>query len=162
VFACRDHVTTCQVHKHKTNQAKKTSCDCNQQFYLKSEGASYIHCDWLSLAQIEERYRRPGVEKIKRYLKKREEVDEENLKMWGGEPFNPDYAEVEKIIASQMVASNARGKPIEKFLVKWKGFFNSSVIDRLADVCRIIVWGSDLGDSRRYQQRDENRGVYRE
>lgn len=43
--------------------------------------------------------------------------------MWGGEPFNPDFAEVEKIIAVQtQLVQNSRTKAtVEKFLVKWKG-----------------------------------------
>lgn len=105
-----------EMKKHKAGAEE-------QQFYIKTEGSSYVHCEWLSLAEIEERFLRPGVEKVKRWLKKREEVEAENNALWGGEPFNPNFTEVEKVIASQWIVhppDDPLNRKVEMFLVKWK------------------------------------------
>lgn len=67
IFATRDHEEQCTANKHKPGSHNKVVCDCKQQFYLKPEGVSYIHCEWLDMDTINERFGRPGVDKVKRF-----------------------------------------------------------------------------------------------
>jgi SNF2 family DNA or RNA helicase len=92
-----------------------------QQYLIKPEGVSYKHCEWLSYQDIYERFGEPGTAKINRFTSKRKEIEEENESLWGGEPFNPEFVEVERVIARSIfeVEVDSHMKSVIKYLVKW-------------------------------------------
>lgn len=87
------------------------------QYLIKPEGVSYKHCEWLTIEEVESRFGENGINRCNRFQNKRVEVEEENEALWGGEPFDPSFQEVERVIAKTI--SDENGARVVKYLVKW-------------------------------------------
>lgn len=84
------------------------------QFLIKPENTSYMRAEWIDYDDIEERFGLTGAAKVDRFYARKDEIEEENEKNFGGEPFDPAYLEIERIIGRSVFDG------AEKFLVKWK------------------------------------------
>ena len=70
-----------------------------QKFLIKLDGVSHKHCEWMEESVLFERFEfHKAKRKIQSYERKARETKKKNDMLWGGEPFNPDFLQVDRII----------------------------------------------------------------
>ncbi|XP_070187859.1 chromodomain-helicase-DNA-binding protein 8-like isoform X4 [Littorina saxatilis] len=90
--------------------------DEEEEYFVKYKNYSYLHCEWRTLAEIADKRIHS---KLKRYRMKKLQsnnyfqLDEEEL-------FNPEYAEVDRVL--EMVSSKdpVTDEEVTHYLVKWR------------------------------------------
>jgi chromodomain-helicase-DNA-binding protein 7 len=115
----QDHITTHLDVLHAAEEEKIV------QYLIKSEGVSYLHCEWMTEDEVLQRFGESGYARLSRFASTYSKTEEQNLSLWGGEPFNPAFLEVERVLAKktfdETIVQNGRSvfQRITKFLVKW-------------------------------------------
>eukprot|EP01105_Mastigella_eilhardi_P018386 TRINITY_DN424_c0_g1_i1.p1 TRINITY_DN424_c0_g1~~TRINITY_DN424_c0_g1_i1.p1 ORF type:complete len:1922 (-),score=565.44 TRINITY_DN424_c0_g1_i1:97-5862(-) len=88
------------------------------EYLVKWKYKSYVHCEWITEAQLIASEGRLGAAKIKRYWKKRTQ-QQVNAEQEQEDPFPPEYNQVDRIIASGDVEVDDAGTRKPMYLVKW-------------------------------------------
>jgi hypothetical protein len=101
------------------------------EYLIKVEGQSYLHCEWHSETSLFEKFgQRHGKDRIMRWNGNKRKIEQENLDLYGGEPFDPRYTNVDRVVSAKIVeVEDEPGQPplkeeerrVEMFLVKWVG-----------------------------------------
>eukprot|EP01083_Nonionella_stella_P192365 711145_1 len=86
------------------------------RYYFKLDGISYLHCEWGTEQQILHRFGKIRVQrKIQSWNRQRDDYENKCALLWGGEPFDPSFSEVDRICDCIEVEG------VKKYYVKWMG-----------------------------------------
>ena len=74
------------------------------QYLIKIESQSYLHTEWHTRESLVQKFGdRNAGERLTRYLKGKKAQEAVNADRYGGEPFDPRYVLVDRVIASEMI-----------------------------------------------------------
>lgn len=105
-----------------------------EEFYVKYKNLSYLHCDWRTVEELEKGDRRI-VQKIKRYKQKK---DSSNVfSFMDEEPFDPQYCEVDRILAMNEVEEEVPESDDEQEAAEGKETSDESVVATKVDEPKI-------------------------
>jgi SNF2 family DNA or RNA helicase len=124
------------------------------EYLIKIENQSYLHVEWHTYESMVEKFgEKNSSERLKRFKKTQASEQAINLDRYGGEPFDPKYVIVDRVIASNVIKLDPEeGEPdipdsekqeVEMFLVKWQGLSYSQCTWETAE---------DIGDELKIAQ----------
>jgi chromodomain-helicase-DNA-binding protein 7 len=109
------------IEKLMGDRIKEGSSPPTYEFYVKWKGKSYLHARWVDEATLSETTL--GRNRVKRYLQKKQERAQQANFLGETEPtdeyFNPEYLEVDRVIATKETDVNGQRKRL--YLIKWQG-----------------------------------------
>eukprot|EP01083_Nonionella_stella_P144660 452020_1 len=86
------------------------------RFLIKLDGISYLHCEWETEVQMMHRFGKLRVtRKIQTWKRQMQDYVSKCELLWGGEPFDASFAQVDRIIDCIDVDG------VKKYYVKWMG-----------------------------------------
>ncbi|XP_013394879.1 chromodomain-helicase-DNA-binding protein 8 isoform X2 [Lingula anatina] len=88
-----------------------------EEFYVKYKNFSYLHCEWRTADELKDKRIHS---KIKRYKMKRLQMNNYFVEFDEDDLFNPDYAEVDRVLCKSVVTDPNTGEESTHYLVKWQ------------------------------------------
>ena len=97
------------------------------QYLVKVEGQSYLHTEWHTRDSLLEKFgERNAADRLSRYTKQRKHMEAVNADRYGGEPFDPRFLLVDRVIASDVIEiepemeqqNAAPAPPVAAFVLK--------------------------------------------
>lgn len=75
------------------------------EYLIKIEGQSYLHLEWHTVESLRRKFGSPSriQQRLTNFHASEEEIKAQNLDRYGGEPFDPRYVEVDRIVASNII-----------------------------------------------------------
>lgn len=102
---------------HEVKNTKLVSVDV-EEYFVKYRNFSYLHCEWKTEEELYKGDKRI-FSKIKRF--KQKQAQQMNIfELLDDEPFNPDYVEVERVLAMTENLDPDTNTYVKHYLVKWK------------------------------------------
>ena len=108
------------AHKHEAPKDAVSTLVESTKYLVKIDGVSYLHLEWMNEDEMFHRFgKHRASRRIMSLEKNLETMRRQSEMLWGGEPFNPDFKEVDRILDCLDLELDT-GKQ-RKYFVKWKG-----------------------------------------
>nr|QVX32607.1 CHD6/7/8/9 [Platynereis dumerilii] len=118
-----------------------------EEFFVKYKNFSYLHCEWRTEDELLLGDKRVS-QKIKRYRMKKLQMNSYFAELDEDELFNPDYVEVDRVLAESTVNDPNTGEEHKHYLVKWRALaYEDSTWEMANDVDK-----SKIEAFRRFQE----------
>jgi len=108
------------------------------EYLIKIEGQSFLHLEWHTVESMKKKFGGPPsriTQRVNTFHANQAEMEATNLDRYGGEPFDPRYIEVDRIVASNMVEVEeedeeriAREQKNAKELAEWTAMANERAL----------------------------------